>query len=473
MIKSHQIEPVKSDAFQNCILKRKKYADVLTNVIKTYSDGFVLAINNKWGTGKTTFIRMWEQDLKDNEFKTIYFNAWENDFDDNPLTALLGELKSLSGNENDNFNKVLKNAAIISKNIAPIIFKSLSRKYLGIDSEDIAEGITNATTDIFENEVNEYSNKKEGIKEFKANLQSYITETWNGKPIVFFIDELDRCRPDYAVTVLEQIKHFFNIPNIVFVLSIDKEQLSYAIHGVYGSDKIDSNEYLRRFIDLEYSIPKPEIELFFNYLYKYYSLDDFLNNQDRLRSHEFHNDKSDFQRFSILLFELMDLSLRQIEKIFSSANLCFKSMSYNHYLLPEIFIYLIVLKIIDKETFNKIKDKKITLIELQNYFFDSIKLKLEISTKQERRNFIRCESYLVFMYNEYISNYENKTELIRYNLNDNSNPFEIKIKSLTDNSEGQNLFGYNLNHFDKTYHRGNLIIESFFSKMELLEGFKN
>lgn len=473
MIKSHQIEPVVGNAFKDCVLQRKKYADVLTNVIETYSDGFVLAINNKWGTGKTTFIRMWEQDLKDNKFKTIYFNAWENDFDDNPLTALLGELKSLSGNENTNFNKVLKNAAIISKNIAPIVFKSLSKKYLGVDSEEIAEGITKATTDIFENEVNEYSNKKEGIKEFKSNLQIYITDKWNGKPVVFFIDELDRCRPNYAVTVLEQIKHFFNIPNIVFVLSIDKEQLSYAIHGVYGSNKIDSNEYLRRFIDLEYSIPKPEMELFFNHLYKYYSLDDFLNNQDRLRSHEFHNDKSDFQRFSILLFELMNLSLRQIEKVLSLTNLCFKSMPYNHYLLPEFFIYIIVLKIVDKVTFDKIRDKKITLIDIQNYFFDSIKLKLEISTKQERRNFIRCESYLVFMYNEYISNYENKTELIKYNLNDNSIPFEIKIKSLTDNSENQNLFGYNLNHFDQTYHRGSSIIESFFSKIELLEGFKN
>jgi hypothetical protein len=473
MIKSHQIEPVIGNAFKNCVLQRKKYADVLTNVIETYSDGFVLAINNKWGTGKTTFIRMWEQDLRDNGFKTIYFNAWENDFDDNPITALLGELKSLSSKGNSNFNKVLKNAAIISKNIAPIVFKSLSKKYLGIDSEEVVSGITKATTDIFENEVNEYSNKKEGIKDFKNNLQSYITETWNGKPVVFFIDELDRCRPNYAVTVLEQIKHFFNIPNIVFVLSIDKEQLSYAIHGVYGSDKIDSNEYLRRFIDLEYSIPKPQMELFFNHLYNFYSLDDFIINQNRTRSYQFQNDKSDFQRFSILLLEVMDLSLRKIEKVFSLTKLCFKSMPYNHYLLPEIFIYLIVLKIVDKEVFDKIKDKKITLIELQNYYLDSIKLKLEILTKQERRNFIRCESYLVFMYNEYISNYENKTEIIKYNPDDNNTPFEIKIKSLTDNSETQDLFGYNLNHFYQSYHSGGAILDSFFSKMELLEGFKN
>lgn len=473
MIKSHQIEPVENNAFKDCVLQRKKYADVLTNVIETYSDGFVLAINNKWGTGKTTFIRMWEQDLKDNEFKTIYFNAWENDFDDNPLTALLGELKSLSGKENTNFNKVVKNAAIISKNIGPIVLKSLSKKYLGVDTEEIAEGITKATTDIFENEVNEYSNKKEGIKEFKTNLQSFITDTWNNKPVVFFIDELDRCRPNYAVTVLEQIKHFFNIPNIVFVLSIDKEQLSYAIHGVYGSDKIDSNEYLRRFIDLEYSIPKPEIELFFNHLYKYYSLDEFLLNQVRVSSYELKNDKSYFKRFSLLLFEAMDLSLRQIEKVFSLANLTFKAMQYDHYLLPELFVYLIVLKTVDKKSFDNIKNKKLTLLEVQNSFHNLIKDKLNTSINDEREVFVLCESYIVFMYNDYTSSYNKRVELIKRVEGSNIINYNLNFKSLIDNTDEQDSFLRYLTNLDREYSRGNLILESFFSKMDLLEGFKN
>jgi hypothetical protein len=471
MIKSNLIEPIKGNAFKDCVLQRKKYADVLTSVIETYSEGFVLAINNKWGSGKTTFIRMWEQDLKDRNFKTIYFNAWENDFDDNPLTALLGELKSLNGKANVNFNKVLKNAAIISKNIAPIIFKSLSKKYLGVDSVELTEGLTKVSTDIFENEVNEYSNKKEGIKEFKVNLQSYITETWNEKPIVFFIDELDRCRPNYAVTVLEQIKHFFNIPNIVFVLSIDKEQLSYAIHGVYGSDKIDSNEYLRRFIDLEYSIPKPEIELFFNYLYKYYCLDDFLSNENRLESYSLQNDRSNFKSYSLLLFEVTDLSLRQIERVFSLTNLTFKTMQYNHFLLPELFIYLIILKII--ETFDKIKNKKITLVELQNYFINTIEEKFKISTNQEKREFVRIESYLVFMYNEYLSNYDNRFELIKRVDNSSNINYELNFKSLIDSLDNQQFFLNNIVHLSSQHNRGGTILESFFSKMELLEGFKN
>ena len=65
------------------------------------------------------------------------------------------------------------------------------------------------------------------------------------------IDELDRCNPHYSVLVLERIKHIFSVPGIVFILSVDKKQFGNAIRGYYGSDLIDANEYLRRFIDLD------------------------------------------------------------------------------------------------------------------------------------------------------------------------------------------------------------------------------
>lgn len=81
--------------FQNCKLSREPYARVLTDIVTTYSDGFVLAINNEWGAGKTTFVKMWEQQLKNEGFKTIYFNAWENDFDSNPLVAIISEFETL------------------------------------------------------------------------------------------------------------------------------------------------------------------------------------------------------------------------------------------------------------------------------------------------------------------------------------------------------------------------------------------
>lgn len=255
-IKHSEIEIEEANPFANCKLDRKKYSSVLTNIINSYPYGFVLALNNKWGTGKTTFVKMWEQDLKNNKYQTVYFNAWENDFENNPLTALKGELKTITTKDTEpEFKKTLKKASALTRNIAPIIAKAIADRY--IDTEGIKEaiiGVTKGLSDVFENEVHEYEKKKKSISDFRQSLSEFIANTNEGKPLVFIIDELDRCRPNYAVSILEQIKHFFSVPNIVFILSIDKEQLGNAIKGVYGSDSIDSNEYLRRFIDLEGSV---------------------------------------------------------------------------------------------------------------------------------------------------------------------------------------------------------------------------
>lgn len=114
-IKHPEIEIDLAEPFKSCKLEREKYADILTSLVGSYSDGFVLAINNKWGTGKTTFVKMWQQQLRNHEYETIYFNAWENDFEDNPLTALLGELKTITKSSDANFKKVVKSAANFQK----------------------------------------------------------------------------------------------------------------------------------------------------------------------------------------------------------------------------------------------------------------------------------------------------------------------------------------------------------------------
>ena len=205
-IKHKEILIDPENPFVNCKLDRKKYSEVLTGIINAYSEGFVLAINNKWGTGKTTFIKMWERDLINNKFKTVYFNAWENDFENNPLVAIMGELKIITKKSTDpEFKSILKKAAILSKHIVPIVAKSIVDRY--VDTQEIKDAIVDiskSATDLFENDVNEYSAKKKGIKEFRTSLSHFIANNNDGKPLIFIIDELDRCRPNYAVSILNK-----------------------------------------------------------------------------------------------------------------------------------------------------------------------------------------------------------------------------------------------------------------------------
>lgn len=378
-IRHTEIEIESGNPFGNCKLDREKYSRVLTNIVNEYPEGFVLAINNKWGTGKTTFIKMWEQSLKDNEHKTIYFNAWENDFENNPLVALMGELKTLTKESIDpKFQSVLKKAAILSKHVIPILAQAVADRY--IDTNEIKQAIVDATkglADVFENDVNEYAAKKKSIGDFRKSLSHFIANTNEGKPLVFIIDELDRCRPNYAVSIWEQIKHFFTVSNIVFVLSIDKEQLGNAVRGVYGSDRIDADEYLKRFIEIEYSIPEPERGTFHKYLYSFFEFDDFLEKEARKKNRELLSDKKDFLKVSNILFSDSSINLRQQEKIFSHARLSLRSFTDNMYLIPEVFLFLIYIKVIHEKLYSDIVIKRLTTNELQNDFYAIIKNRLD------------------------------------------------------------------------------------------------
>ena len=136
--------------FAACKLDREKYANVLTDIVRTNPNGLVLAIDNKWGTGKTTFVNMWRNKLQENDaYKTLYFNAWENDFENNPFVAITAELKGLIGKEkSETYKKVLEKGSKITQIILPSLLKSALKKYLGEDAANIigdtAEGTFNA-----------------------------------------------------------------------------------------------------------------------------------------------------------------------------------------------------------------------------------------------------------------------------------------------------------------------------------------
>lgn len=176
---------------------------------------------------------------------------------------------------------------------------------LGLVNKLIAKGLG------IEVEILFWKSNMGSIKDFKKSLEQFIDKECENKPLVFIVDELDRCRPNYAVSILEQIKHFFSVKNIVFVLSIDKEQLGHAVKGVYGSDCIESDEYLRRFIDIEYSIPDPEPGKYLEFLYQYYKFHEFFKNEERISDTVFSNDRDNFLYICQFLFSTSSITLRQ------------------------------------------------------------------------------------------------------------------------------------------------------------------
>lgn len=448
--------------FEGCKLERKQYADKLTELVKASADGFVLAVDNKWGSGKTTFIKMWKCQMEQFGFKTVYFNAWENDFDANPMSAILAELKSLlPEDKDDNFKPLIKKGTVIVKNLIPSIAKALVSNYIGLKGlEDIAESAIKGGAEILEEEVNNYIKRQKGLSEFTRELEKYINNVTPDKPLIFIVDELDRCRPNYAVEVLENIKHFFSVKGILFVLSIDKVQLSNAIKGFYGTDRLDTEEYLRRFIDLEFSIPEPSTKLFVNYLYNYYDFAPFFESPRRVTNSLLRNEPSGFIKFAILLFEGHNLTLRQQEKLFSHTRIALNTFHLGDAVIPSSFIFLTYIYQFNKTVYFDIKNRKYNLRQ----FAKNIQgLFPENPYSDNSRLIISTFAMLLYLYNNYYKEINHESEIFQ----DNG---ELLIDLNFKVSNATSFLKQCIDMYDREVYK--IQITYLLSKIELLENVK-
>lgn len=453
-----------NDPFEDCKLDREKYADNLTRIIENYPSGFVMALNNRWGDGKTFFVNRWRAKLKKKEgFQVVYYNAWEDDYSENALVSIISEItEDIDSTDKKLLEKVLKKGTGIFVKSLPVLLKVAVKKLAGKDGyEDLATLIGEEMGKPFQSLIDEYKNQKKTVEGFREALKDFVENAGKGKPIIIFIDELDRCKPSYAVEVLEIIKHLFSVNNIVFVLSVDKKQLANSVKGYYGSDHIDGNEYLKRFIDLEFSMPKPELNQFLNSSYDELLFDEHFNKFTNTWGVVV-NEKPSFISFTTIFAENNNLKLREVKELLTKTRTVLYTFKRNQYIIPNILIVLIYIQSNEIELFQKIKNKKISIEELLE-----INKKLLFSGKNLNKTknpiaFSRQEFILYSLYSNYINEH-----------------FEIDLSNEKSKEIFQNRFEEVSIDYDKLYHnisnKGNMVFEAeysidyLFNKIELSE----
>ena len=337
------------DPFKNDTLGRKQSIVNLTTLLNSMNEPFVISINGSWGSGKTTFIQLWKAFLERQGYKSLYFNAWENDFSKDPFISIVSEIKEQIIGFNKQIDGVIKASAEVfyDKSMAlaikslPVIIKLLSNGLLNIDMlkgivGESKNDLSEAFSKISENLINEKNLKKE----FRESLQELAKKAGNGKKIVFFIDELDRCRPSYSVELLENIKHFFNVEGFVFVLAIDKQQLGYSLQTQYGVN-MDTEGYLRRFIDLNFNLPLTKKDEFIYHLPQYISIVRFVQTKQEMMWPFYDNFKNNLLSFS----NIFSFSLRDLEHLYSQASIAIRFYSIADIIQETLVPFLLVLKI--------------------------------------------------------------------------------------------------------------------------------
>ena len=360
-IKLSEIEIPESDPFLNDALKREENIEVLTQLISTLSGPFVLAIDSECGTGKTTFLRMWMQRLSNKETPFLFFNAWENDFSENALISLIGEIDSqisvlyVDGKKQSKARKQLTQikkvgAALIKKSL-PVAIKIATSGVLDIEKA-YEEEISKLAESYARDSIDKYEKTKSNMSIFRDRLQRFVQDVISSKngeifPLLFFIDELDRCRPNYALELLEKIKHLFNIEGLVFVLSLDKNQIGHSIKSLYG-EGMNVDGYLRRFIDLEYRLPSPDKKIYCSTLLDRFGIKGYLKTRT---TREAQYEEEHFIEAFSELSDIFNFSLRVQEQCFSQFCIALRTTPQNYKLCPTLLAGLICIKAASPELY--------------------------------------------------------------------------------------------------------------------------
>ena len=373
--KNEEQEINKENIWEDDLFNRREIADNYTKLIQSIIQPYVISINSKYGSGKTFFLKRWAEQLKQSKECVVFFNAWDCDFVEEPLLPFLY-----------NFLEQLKEQGLVKydlienlKNCGDIgitCFKNfINVASQGIVNIDELKEKTNANPMKLPkiNTLEEYQQLRKVIKEFKEGLKNII-EKLEGKNLYIFVDELERCRPTFAIKLLEAIKHLFNIRGLVFILGIDRNQLKHTVSNIYGCG-MDGDGYLRRFIDMELELPKPNMKDYTNYLRKKFEI------QNRM-SDSFRNwiiGYSEFFRFWDIFSELYEFQLRDVEQIYAKFNAITKMLDERIIKITPVLALLLILKMKDPTLYHDFTLDKLTEEKANDFLTKNLFSKLKIT----------------------------------------------------------------------------------------------
>ena len=255
------------DPFKNDLLDRKSAIEGLTRIVGASESPYVISVDAAWGSGKTAFLNMWCQHLENEGFTVVQFNAWETDFADSPLQALSAEITQRLERFRD--SAVKKGLEVVKKQAGKAltaVAKSALRGSGGLvpGGPLLAEAAISAFESRSEDPLTEYQQTRASLQDFTESIGD-VAETVSRlnerKPLVVAIDELDRCRPTYAIELIETVKHIFAVENVVFILAINSTALTHSAKSLYGAE-FDAERYFRRFFDLQFRLPVPDRKSF-------------------------------------------------------------------------------------------------------------------------------------------------------------------------------------------------------------------
>jgi hypothetical protein len=393
-------ETTKLDKYEDH-LHRYDLAGEVLNTLLRHDHVRVMSLNGGWGSGKTYFLEYMKRHAEKKNILFITHNVWENDYLDDPFLSIMAELlEKVDKNINSidkKINSYVTFPSSIEKKESESAWKAFKDYFtkdaelkgeigLGLpDGLPIKAGVTYTKQLIPKEQALEmYTLLKNQKQAFKDKLSNYINSLPTGQ-LIIAIDELDRTRPEYAIRTLEVIKHFFDIDGLKFILAVDKKQLQNTVKQMFGQ-AADTDCYLRKFVDLEYSLPAPNFELFVevqleefkdvflkNKTYVYFLPEAINDNMQALEIELWTPSQEQACREKIRTsiigwLEYQPMALRDIEKLFIHLKIILHQIPKNHLIALTVLLDLLYM---NKKHFNLFVEMQKAFKKSEEDFIDT------------------------------------------------------------------------------------------------------
>ncbi|MEQ9347255.1 MAG: P-loop NTPase fold protein [Thalassospira sp.] len=363
----------------------KQFGERLTRIISGLEQPTTLVLDGPWGSGKSTFICQWLAELKAAQYPVISFDAFASDFFEDAFIPLSASILNLTEEKIPKTNRVMTiaktSAGKVLKTVTPFVAKAGVRIVsLGlVDYSDVKEGaesafdaLSNAFADAAEDTARDAINRalesQSVLEKFHKDIEALVAlyqkkrkdEGLSNCPVVFVIDELDRCKPSFALNLVERIKHLFEIEGVVFLLVTNLKQLEAAVCGAYG-ERTDAAKYLEKFYDLRLNLPitsgKDQVSAYVDYLQRKLNITTGDQQAD-----------SAINKMLISFFKVKNTQLRTIERIHAHLLLNVRSLADNELKLGPMIAGLCIMRHLQPDLFDKALDRSLSWNEVSEFF---------------------------------------------------------------------------------------------------------
>ena len=242
-LQEFQADP--EEPFLHDKLSRQQHVEALCRVLRSIEGHATVSIDAPWGAGKTAFVKMCSAHLQSRGVRVVQFNAWQENYTQNPLVDVVSAISAQIKNaRTESIVKTAKQAAV-----------ALGYSAIRLGSHGLID-----PSELKRDDSTMYAawdDAKKDVEEFTETLGKFLSS--ESGAVVVFIDELDRCRPAYALQLLDAVRCLLSVDGLVIVLSVNRDELCHSVEAIYGPT-FNTDRYLRRFVDLSIGLPVPDEE---------------------------------------------------------------------------------------------------------------------------------------------------------------------------------------------------------------------